>query len=212
MDSTGLKVHGDNGWHREKQGTRKAHKTWPKLHIGLEPETGDIVTSKLTTEHVGDDTALPDLLTDVDEDVSRFLADGAYDGLGVVDCLENKFGTGIEITVPPPKNAVRGKNAQRNHHIDAIAERGRMNWQVKSGYNQRSQVEAQIGRWKQVFGDRLQRDFDCQIAETKVAAKALNRMTSLGRAEYERVVKSDGVRGQSAPILIHATHSQNGHA
>ncbi|MFA3921042.1 hypothetical protein AB1E33_29415, partial [Ruegeria sp. 2012CJ15-1] len=49
---------------------------------------------KLTTEHVGDDTALPDLLTDVDEDVSRFLADGAYDGLGVVDCLENKFGAG----------------------------------------------------------------------------------------------------------------------
>ncbi|MFA3919951.1 transposase [Ruegeria hyattellae] len=27
VDSTGLKVHGDNGWHEEKHGTRKARKT-----------------------------------------------------------------------------------------------------------------------------------------------------------------------------------------
>ncbi|MFA3920961.1 hypothetical protein [Ruegeria hyattellae] len=64
-----------------------------------------------------------------------------------------------------------------------------MNWQIETGYNQRSQIEAQISRWKQVFSDRLQaRDFDRQIAEVKIASKALNRMTSLGRAEYERVV------------------------
>ncbi len=189
VDSTGLKVCGDNGWHEEKHGTRKARKTWRKLHIGLDPETGDILASKLTTEHVGDETALPKLLTDVNADASRFLADGAYDGQGVVDCLEDKFGSGIEIIIPPPKNAVHGKNALRNHHINAIAQHGRMSWQTKTGYNQRSRVEAQIGRWKQVIGDRLQaRDFDNQIAEVKIASKALNRMTGLGRAAYERVV------------------------
>ncbi|MFA3918760.1 IS5 family transposase [Ruegeria hyattellae] len=189
VDSTGLKVHGGDNWHEEKYGARKARKTWRKLHIGLDRETGDIVASKLTTEHVGDETALPELLTDIDADVSRFLADGAYDGQGVVDCLESRFGSGIEIIIPPPKNAVRGENAQRNRHVAAIAKHGRMNWQAETGYNQRSQVEAQIGRWKQVIGDGLQaRDFGRQIAEAKVAAKALNRMTGLGRAMYERVI------------------------
>ncbi|MFA3920888.1 hypothetical protein [Ruegeria hyattellae] len=54
--------------------------------------------------------------------------------------------------------------------------------------HQESQVEAQISRWKQAIGDRLQaRDFDNQIAEAQIASKALNRMTSLGRAKYKRV-------------------------
>ncbi|MFA3919106.1 IS5 family transposase [Ruegeria hyattellae] len=189
VDSTGLKVRGDNGWHEEKHGTKKARKTWRKLHIALDPVTGEITATELTTEHVGDETALSALLTDIDDDVSRFLADGAYDGQGVVDCLIEKFGHEVEIIIPPPKNAVHGKNAQRNHHIDVIAQNGRMNWQTKTGYNERSRVEAQIGRWKQAIGDRLQaRDFDSQIAEAKIASKTLNRMTSLGRAAYERVV------------------------
>ncbi|MFA3920531.1 transposase [Ruegeria hyattellae] len=157
--------------------------------MAFDPETGDIAATELTTKHVADETALPALLTDMDADVSRLLADGAYDGQGVADCLEDKFGHEVEIIIPPPKNAVHGKNAQRNHHIDVIAKNGRMSWQTKTGYNQRSRVEAQSGRWKQAIGDRLQaRDFDNQIAEVKIASKALNRMTGLGRAVYERVV------------------------
>ncbi|MEM9240287.1 MAG: transposase, partial [Pseudomonadota bacterium] len=114
--------------------------------------------------------------------------DGAYDGQGVADCLFEKFGHGVEIIIPPPKNAVHGENSQRNHHIDAIAEHGRMSWQAETGYNQRSRVEAQIGRWKKIIGDRLQaRDFNNQRTEAHIASKALNRMTSLDRAEYERV-------------------------
>lgn len=188
VDSTGLKMHGGNGWHEEKHRAKKARKTWRKLHIALDPDTGDILAAELTTEHVGDETALPDLLTNIDADVTQFLADGAYDGQGIADSLVDKFGPEIEIIVPPPKNAVHGANAQRNQHIDAIAEHGRMRWQTEAGYNQRSQVEAQIGRWKQVIGDRLQaRDFDTQIAEAQIASKALNRMTALGRAAYERV-------------------------
>ena len=63
-----------------------------------------------------------------------------------------------------------------------------MKWQIEAGYNQRSLVESQIGRWKLVIGNRLQaRDFDTQIAEAQIASKALNRMTALGRAAYERV-------------------------
>ena len=74
VDSTGLKMHGGNGWHEEKHRAKKAPKTWRKLHIALDPDTGDILAAESTTEHVGDETALPDLLTNIDADVTQFLA------------------------------------------------------------------------------------------------------------------------------------------
>lgn len=188
VDSTGLKMHGGNGWNTEKHGTKKRRKTWRKLHLAFNPDTGNIVGSELTTEHVGDETALPDLVEGIDADVDRFLADGAYDGKGVSACVMAKFGHEIEIIVPPPKNAVIGDNSQRNRHIVHIARVGRMNWQKEMGYNQRSLIEAQIGRWKTIIGGSLQaQKIDSQITETHAAAKALNRMTVLGKALFERV-------------------------
>ena len=63
-----------------------------------------------------------------------------------------------------------------------------MPWQKVTGYGQRSRVEAQIGRYKQVIGPRLRgRKMETQTAETRIAVKVLNRMTRLGRAAYERV-------------------------
>lgn len=188
VDSTGLKVHGGNGWNAEKHGAKKPRKTWRKLHLAFDPDTGDIVGSILTTEHVSDETALPDLVGEIDADVDRFLADGAYGGHGVSAYLTAKFGHDIEIIIPPPKNAVFGDNPQRNRHIIHIAQQGRMSWQKEKGYNQRSLIEAQIGRWKTTIGGSLQaRKIDNQKTETRVTAKALNRMTALGKAQFERV-------------------------
>ncbi|MBA4799679.1 MAG: transposase [Rhizobiales bacterium] len=158
------------------------------MHLALDPDSGDILASELTTEHVGDETALPSLLDRVDAQVGRFLADGAYDGSGVSDCLAGAFGSEVDVVVPPPKNAVSGDNCQRNQHIEHIAKHGRMAWQAATGYNQRSRIEAQIGRWKAVIGDRLHaRNLENQITETNIGASALNRMSAFGRAKYERV-------------------------
>lgn len=148
VDSTGLKTHGGNCWHEEKHGTRKAHKTLlslsartqlpgrgRKLQIALNSATGAIAATQLTTEHVGDETALPDLRASIDADTAQFLADGAYDGQGVADYLLDKLGSGIEIMIPPPKSAVHDANIQRNQHIDAIAKHSRVKWQTKARYN-----------------------------------------------------------------------------
>lgn len=138
VDSTGLKMHGGNGWNTEKHGTKKRRKTWRKLHLAFNPDTGDIVGSELTTEHVGDETALLDLVDGIDADVNRFLVDGTYDGEDVSAYLMAKFGHEIEITVPPLKNPVDGNNSQQNRHMVHIARVGRMSWQKEKGYNQRS--------------------------------------------------------------------------
>lgn len=126
VDRTGLKVHNEVGWNGHKHGAKGARKTWRKLHLALDPDSGDILASELTTEHVGDETALPSLLERVDAPVGRFLADGAYDGFGVSDCLAAAFGYEVDVVVPPPKNAVPGGNYQRNQHIEHIAKHGRM--------------------------------------------------------------------------------------
>jgi hypothetical protein len=60
--------------------------------------------------------------------------------------------------------------------------------QKSTGYNQRSRVETQMGRWKTVIGPKLKaRTFDNQTTEAKVGVRVLNLMTELGRPEFKRV-------------------------
>ena len=185
VDSTGLRIHRGSDWCEHKHGNAKARKSWRKLHIGLDPDNGEIVASILTAQDIGDETALPDLLAKVDADVNRFLADGAYDGTGVFNTLTTAFGPEIEIIIPPPKSAVLGLNEQRDAHIKTIEDDGRMAWQKETGYNFRALVEAQIGRWKLIISDGLTaREINRQKTETAIGTKVLNRMTTLGRATF----------------------------
>ena len=188
IDSTGLKIHAGGCWRDHKYQSQKPRKSWRKLHIAIDPDSGDILTSELTTEDAGDATTAPDLIANVDVQVGKVIADGAYDGQTVFDDLINAFGPDVEIIIPPPRNAILGLNEQRDGHIQAIAESGRLAWQKESGYNQRSKVEAQIGRWKQVIGTELRsRKFENQKTEAQIASRVLNRMTADGRAIFERV-------------------------
>jgi hypothetical protein len=122
----------------------------------------------LTTDDIGDPTALPTLLDQIDADVDLFLVDGAYDGEATIDLLTERFGSAIKVTVPPPKNAVLSPDAAqiqstRDCHIADIAARGRMAWQTSSGHNQRSRGETLMGRWKAVIGPKLKaRSFENQ--------------------------------------------------
>ena len=76
----------------------------------------------------------------------------------------------------------------RDRHIAQIRSNGRVAWQVATGYNQRSRIETQIGRWKGVIGPKLKsRSFSRQITEIKVGQKVLNTMTALGRPVFERI-------------------------
>ncbi|PWC54935.1 transposase, partial [Azospirillum sp. TSH20] len=53
IDSTGLKVFGKGEWHLEKHGGT-AYRSWGKLHLAVDPDTGEILTSELTTKQEGD--------------------------------------------------------------------------------------------------------------------------------------------------------------
>ena len=63
-----------------------------------------------------------------------------------------------------------------------------MAWQSSSGYNQRSRIETQIGRWKTVIGPKLKaRCFENQQTEVNIAVTILNKMTELGRPKFEAI-------------------------
>ncbi len=87
VDSTGLKIFSEGEWLEEKHKTTRKRHSWRKLHLGLDLVSGEIVCSELTTDEVGDTTALPDLLDQVDSPVDLFLTDGAYDGEPTSDLL-----------------------------------------------------------------------------------------------------------------------------
>ena len=53
VDSTGLKLSGAGEWLVEKHGTSR-RRSWRKLHIGVDADTGRIVAAALTTNDVDD--------------------------------------------------------------------------------------------------------------------------------------------------------------
>jgi hypothetical protein len=78
--------------------------------------------------------------------------------------------------------------SQRDRHIIAIAEHGRMNWQKESGYNLRARAEFHIGRFKAVIGDSLRsRTPMSRDTEIAVATNALNKMLGFGRPYSVRI-------------------------
>jgi Transposase DDE domain len=78
VDSTGLKLCGAGEWLVEKHGT-KARRSWRKLHIGVDADTGEIVAATLTTNDVDDASQVGPSLDQVEGPVASFTGDAASD-------------------------------------------------------------------------------------------------------------------------------------
>jgi hypothetical protein len=180
VDSTGQKIFGEGEWLQSKHKTRAKRKSWRKLHLGLNLISGEIICADLTRDDVGDPAALPDLLDQVDAPVIQFLADGAYDGAPTRDLLKGRFVDAVEKTAHAPST--------RDQYIAEIQTHGRLARQVSRGYNQRSRGETLMCRWKGVIGSKLKaRSFENQQREVRICVCILNKMTELGRPEFEVV-------------------------
>ena len=191
VDSTGLKLGGAGEWLVEKHGA-KARRSWRKLHIGVDADTGQVVATQLTMNDVDDGSQVGPLLDQVSGPVASFVGDGAYDRDDVSSAVIERH-PNAAVIVPPRSSAVPSETAgteptQRDRHLQLIAERGRMAWQKASGYNRRALVEADISRYKRVIGDALRSHTDGrQATEVAIAVGILNRMLELGRPESVRI-------------------------
>ena len=186
MDSTGLKIYGEGEWKVRMHGVSK-RRTWRKLHVGANPDDGEIQAVLLTENRVSDDQAVAELLNQIEQPILAFAADGAYDKRKVYDGL-NAHSPDVTILIPPRKNAriwkhgnSKAERLKRDENLRAIRKDGRKAWKEDSGYHVRSLVETIIFRLKTIFGGGLStRLMATQTTQAVIRCAALNKMTHLG--------------------------------
>ena len=186
MDSTGLKIYGEGEWKVRQHGVSK-RRTWRKLHIGANPEDGEIQAVILTENSVSDDAVVEVLLEQIEQEIAKFAADGAYVKRKVYDSL-NAHSPDVKILIPPRKNAriwrhgnTKAERLKRDENLRSIRKQGRKEWKKESGYHIRSLSETAMFRLKTIFGDALSaRLLETQTTQALVRCAALNRMTHLG--------------------------------
>ena len=179
IDSTGLEVYGAGQWLEEKHGAR-ARRSWRKLHLALDADSGEIIAHVMTDQDAGDASQVEPLLDQIDAQIGQFTADVAYDGNPTYDAVV-RHSADAAVVIPPRANAVERPDTepptQRDQHIAAINTDGRMKWQTATSYGKRSLVEAAIGRYKSIIGGRLRaRTFGAQQTEVAIGCAVLNRM------------------------------------
>jgi len=191
IDSTGLKMFGAGEWQREKHGG-KGHRTWRKLHLAVDPETGEILASELTTTEDGDASQVGPLLDQISGPIASVTADGAYDGEPVYRAIAERD-PAAAVIIPPRSTAVPSSTAgtaptQRDWHLQMIQARGRLGWQKAVNYGRRSLGEVAMMRYKTLIGRRLHtRALSTQKTEAAAGCKVINIMTQLGMPMSQRI-------------------------
>ncbi|MBI3799759.1 MAG: transposase [Deltaproteobacteria bacterium] len=152
--------------------------------MGVDEVTGEIVAAVASEAGISDDDALPDILMQVEGDISQVSTDGAYDKRHCYDALAAR---GAKAVIPPRRDAkiwqhgnCAGAPWERDETLRAIRHKGRRRKQ-DSGYHRRSLAETTFFRCKTLFGPTLHaRTFPQQATELFIKVAALNRMTHLG--------------------------------
>jgi transposase len=189
VDSTGLQLYGAGQWLQEKHGV-KSRRSWRKLHLAVDASTGQIVAHTLTDQEEDDPSQVAPLLDQIPGGIGRFIADGAYDGAPTYQAVV-QHSAAAQIVIPPRSTAVRscetGPPTQRDRHLEAIGEYGRLGWQKAAGYGRRALVETTMGRYKALIGPRLRaRHPEAQQTEAAIGVAVLNCMLAAARPKSVR--------------------------
>ena len=194
FDSTGVKVFGEGEWKVRRLGYCK-RRTWRKVHIGMNADTGQIIVSAMSSGDLKDEVPMLHMMEALEEmSIGNVFGDGAYD---TVDCREAIYDRGGKQIIPPPKSA----RVQRKTEIPALRERdaairrikelgvdGRKLWKEEIGYHRRSRIETCMSRYKKILGDRLSARLEhTQFTEIRIKLDVLNRMTEIGMPQSYKV-------------------------
>ncbi len=103
MDSTGLKIYGEGEWKVRMHGKSKRC-TWRKLHLGVDPESGEIQAAGLTENSVSDEAMAEPLLQQVAQPLDAVAGDGGYDTRHVYTSLQ-RYAPTARVLIPPRHGA-----------------------------------------------------------------------------------------------------------
>lgn len=192
IDSSGLKVYGEGEWKVRQHGISK-RRTWRKIHLGINPETGEVEAVELTDNSIDDAAMVRPLFNQVKKEINGVGADGAYDKKKVYEEVMRRK---VEHILIPPRNGAniwrhgntKGDKHPRDENLRQIWRVGRKRWKKESGYHIRSLAETGVYRFKTIFSDHLSaRDTDHQEVEVKLKCKILNKMTDMGMPDSYKV-------------------------
>ncbi|MCP4039324.1 MAG: IS5 family transposase, partial [bacterium] len=143
VDSTGLSVVGQGEWAAAKHGGN-GRRGWKKLHLGV-TGSGVIVAQELTDANVDDASTGRELIEAVQDDISSFTADAAYDTIAITGAAN---ALGATVVIPPARAATvsaRGRRSDaRDRTIRSVKRLGRRRWKRESGYHRQGTVENTI--------------------------------------------------------------------
>ncbi len=126
VDSTGLRLCGPGEWLVEKHGGR-TRRSWRKLHVGVDADTGRIVASALTIKDVDDGSQVGPLLDQIEGPVAAFTADGAFDRDDVYAEVAARH-PDAAVIVPPRSGAVLSDTHDGTVKLPSL---GRPIWQAE---------------------------------------------------------------------------------
>ncbi|RQR44460.1 IS5 family transposase, partial [Burkholderia sp. Bp9126] len=151
VGSTGVKVYGEGEWKVRQHGYAK-RRTWRKVHLALDANSGQVRAALMTHQDVADGDVLTELLEQIpaDEQLDVVGGDGAYDSKA---CHAAITARDAMRSIPPREGAahwsVNTSGATwRNDAVDAIARVGRREWKKNDGYHRRSLAQNAMYRFK----------------------------------------------------------------
>ena len=183
FDASGLKVYGEGEWKVRTHGVSKRRK-WRKIHLGICPNTQEILLSELTDNSMNDINVMVDLVDKAPFRVGTVYGDGLYDA---ERCYKAIWDAGGKAIIPIKKNVKYTQPSKpwmkfRDEQLSVIRGLGgddiaRSLWKKLKGYHKRSLVETAFYRWKQLLGPMLKsRKMENQVVEALIKCQILNHM------------------------------------
>jgi Transposase DDE domain len=177
----------------------------------VNPDSGEILASELTSNQVGDLSMVGPLLDQIPGSMASVLADGAYDAEPVYRAVaERQRQPPPAVIIPPRVTAVLSPTTDtapslRDRHIQMMQEKGRRGGEKAVGYGKRSLVETAMFRYKVLIGPTLRaRKQAAQKSEARIACVVINRMTQLGMPISQRVRSENNPESRLVPLWIYA--------
>lgn len=137
VDSTGLKVYREGEWKVRQHGVSK-RRTWRKLHLAIDTQSGMILVVEGNLNSISDDQMMPILLENIEPDieVEQVCADGGYDRGGSYQAITQRK---AKATIPPRKGAriwqhgnTKADKPDRDQNLRRIRKFGRKQWKKES--------------------------------------------------------------------------------
>ena len=187
IDATGIKIYGEGEWKTRQHGVSK-RRTWRKLHLAVDEQTGEILAAEVSLNDKKDSQLLDPLITAIEGEIDQVSADGAYDSSACYEAIQKR---NAQAAIPPRKDAriwqhgnCKQEPHPRDQNLRLIRKHGRAKWKRLVNYHRRSLAETTMFRFQVTFSSKaFSRLFDNQAAELKLKCKVLNKMIKLAKPD-----------------------------